>query len=248
MEDNIAANILGTVVHDAIKEMYAPMAGKKLVLSDLKVLKKQVDKIVMSHFDDKYNLHALAHGKNLIVTQVVISYCHQLIDWDCAALERGDTVELLEVETEHNLILAIPGINAPIKLRGVVDRLDRCNGVLRVIDYKTGNVQPSDLNISDWAELTESHKKEKAFQLLTYAYMHFKSDQGFKSFNQQAIAGILSFKNFGQGLMTYAFKPDRYKREEEITLHTLNLYQEQLFELIREILNPQTPFVAEAEG
>lgn len=248
MEDNIAANILGTVVHDAIKEMYAPMAGKKLVLSDLKALKKQVDKIVMSHFDDKYNLHALAHGKNLIVTQVVISYCHQLIDWDCAALERGDTVELLEVETEHNLILAIPGINAPIKLRGVVDRLDRCNGVLRVIDYKTGNVQPSDLNISDWAELTESHKKEKAFQLLTYAYMHFKSDQGFKSFDQQAIAGILSFKNFGQGLMTYAFKPDRYKREEEITLDTLTLYQEQLFELIREILNPQTPFVAEAEG
>jgi hypothetical protein len=228
--------------------MYAPMAGKTLVLSDLKALKKQVDRVVMSHFDDKYNLRALAHGKNLIVTQVVKSYCQQLIDWDCAALERGDTVELLEVETEHNLILSIPGIHAPVKLRGVVDRLDRCNGVLRVIDYKTGNVQPSDLNISDWAELTESHKKEKAFQLLTYAYMHFKDDKGFKSMDQQAIAGILSFKNFGQGLMTYAFKPDRNKRLEDISLETLSLYQEQLFELIRELLNPEIPFTANTES
>jgi len=248
MEDNIAANILGNVVHDAIKEMYAPMAGKTLVLSELKALKKQVDRVVMRHFDHKYNLRALAHGKNLIVTQVVKSYCQQLIDWDCAALQRGDTVVLLEVETEHNLILSIPGINAPVKLRGVVDRLDRCNGVLRVIDYKTGNVQPSDLNISDWAELTESHKKEKAFQLLTYAYMHFKDDQGFKSMEQQTIAGILSFKNFGQGLMTYAFKPDRNKRLEEISLETLSLYQEQLFELIREIHNPEIPFIAHKES
>ena len=65
---------------------------------------------------------------------------------------------------------------------------------------------------------------------------------------QQTIAGILSFKNFGQGLMTYAFKPDRNKRLEEISLETLSLYQEQLFELIREIHNPDIPFIAHKES
>lgn len=244
MEDNIAANILGSVVHDAIKEMYEPLAGKPLVIAELKALKQEVDRVVMHHFDDKYNLRALAHGKNLIVTEVVKRYCHQLLDWDCAALERGEVIELLEVETEHDLFLALPGFESPVKLRGVVDRLDCCNGVLRVIDYKTGNVQPGDLNIDHWSALTASEKKEKAFQLLTYAYMHFKSETGFAPITGPAIAGIISFKNFGQGLMTYAFKPNRNARVEEITHEVLSQFENQLFGLIQELLNPELPFVA----
>ena len=244
MEDNIAANILGSVVHDAIKEMYEPLAGKPLVLSQLKALKPMVDQVVMKHFDDKYNLGALSHGKNLIVTEVVKRYCQQLIDWDCAALERGEIIELLEVETEHELFLNLPGIESPVKLRGVVDRLDRADGVLRVIDYKTGNVQPGDLNIDDWAALTASEKKEKAFQLLTYAYMHFKTDDGFKPIVGEAIVGIISFKNFGQGLMTYAFKPNRNTRVEAINHEVLQAYEHELFNLIHELLNPEVPFVA----
>ncbi len=247
MEDNIAANILGSVVHDAIEEMYAPLVGKPLVLSDLKALKKKVDRVVMDHFDDKYNLRALAHGKNLIVTEVVKRYCHLLLDWDCAALERGEVIELLEVETEHKLLLTVPGVDQPVKLRGVVDRLDRADGVLRVIDYKTGNVQPGDLNIEDWTALTASEKKEKAFQLLTYTYMHFKHDSGFKPIHGQAIAGIISFKNFGQGLMTYAFKPNRNTRVVDITHEVLSQYEQQLFGLITELMNPEQPFVAASD-
>ncbi len=247
MEDNIAANILGSVVHDAIKEMYGPLVGKPLVLSELMALKKEVDRVVMAHFDNKYNLRALAHGKNLIVTEVVKRYCHLLLDWDCAALKRGEVVELLEVETEHDLLLTIPGVNTAVKLRGVVDRLDRSDGVLRVIDYKTGNVQPGDLNIDHWPSLTASEKKEKAFQLLTYAYMHFKSDVGFKSIDGRAIAGIISFKNFGQGLMTYAFKPNRSTRIEDITQEVLTHYEDQLFGLITELLDAEIPFLAASE-
>ena len=248
MEDNIAANILGTVVHDAIKEMYEPMVGKSLKPSDLIALKKDIDAIVMRHFDEKYNLRALAQGKNLIVTEVVKRYCHQLIDWDCSALDRGDTIEILEVETQHTRSLNIPGVSTPVILRGVVDRLDRCNGVLRIIDYKTGSVQPSDLNIAEWDQLTESHKKEKAFQLLTYAYMHFTEDTGLKPIDTPAIAGIISFKNFGQGLMTYAFRPNQSKREELIIDNTMECYQQQLFGLIGELLNPDLPFVAATEA
>ena len=248
MEDNIAANILGSVVHDTIKEMYEPMVGKPLVLSELKALKKEVDSLVMRHFDDKYNLRALSHGKNLIVTEVVKRYCQQLLDWDCAALEHGEVIELLEVETQHELFLNLPQLKAPVKLKGVVDRIDRCNGVLRVIDYKTGNVQPGDLNLDDWSSITASEKKEKAFQLLTYAYMHYKRDSGINPMDGQAIAGIISFKNFGQGLMTYAFKPKKNTRIEEINAEVLEKYEHQLFGLIQELLNPELPFVAASDN
>ena len=53
----------------------------------------------------------------------------------------------------------MPGIDFPIKLVGVVDRIDLYNDTLRIIDYKTGMIQPRQLKLphwevfDDWAEV-----------------------------------------------------------------------------------------------
>ena len=74
-----------------------------------------------------------------------------------------------------------------------------------------------------------------------------KNDTGFKPIHGQAIAGIISFKNFGQGLMTYAFKPNRNTRVVDITHEVLGQYEQQLFGLITELMNPEQPFVAASD-
>ena len=246
LEDNIAANLLGEVVHESIKQLYQPHAGFNLTISKLEDMEAQIPEVVMSQFEIFYNLKALEFGKNLIVTEVVKRYCQQLINWDRSNLKMGHQISLIEIETTHEVELKVPDINRPVKLRGTVDRLDLFNGVLRVIDYKTGNVNPSDLNLVNWDDLIQAHKKDKVFQLLTYVYLHYKKQTPFCKLEEtHTIAGILSFKNFGQGLMTYAYKnSNKGPREERINPSTIERYEQQLFALIHELNDPDTPYIA----
>ena len=53
-----------------------------------------------------------------------------------------------------------------------IDRIDTYDGITRIIDYKTGLVNKSDVTISDWDLILSDYKNiAKAFQLLTYAYI-----------------------------------------------------------------------------
>ena len=53
--------------------------------------------------------------------------------------------------------------------KGTVDRIDLVDGVLRFVDYKTGNLNSSDMTLSKWEDLTTNAKKNALFQVLSYA-------------------------------------------------------------------------------
>ena len=128
-----------------------------------------------------------------------------------------------------------------MSLKGQVDRVDRCNGTIRIIDFKTGMVQPSSVEIVDWAQLITNKKYDKAFQLLTYAYLRQHTSP-----ETSVTAGILSFKNMAAGLMCFATKKGSHDRNKiaSITPEVLKQYEEQLFALVGGIMNPEIPFVA----
>ena len=69
------------------------------------------------------------------------------------------------------------------RISGRADRIDRFGGVVRVIDYKTGHVEASNLRLpvrhhgeSDLDYLRQI--PEKALQLLLYKYMYLKENAG----------------------------------------------------------------------
>ena len=58
----------------------------------------------------------------------------------------GDKIKILAIEKSFEQSINIPGLNFPVKIVGVVDRMDEFNGDLRIIDYKTAEIH---LNNSD---------------------------------------------------------------------------------------------------
>ena len=80
------------------------------------------------------------------------------------------------------------GIDFPIKLIGNADRIDKVNGQLRIIDYKTGKVEPKEIQANDVEKLPRN-SIPKGFQLFLYAYM-YKSE----CYDQDLEAGIVSFR------------------------------------------------------
>ncbi len=151
----------------------------------------------------------------------------------------GNEIEIVQIETKLTMNVPMDEIPFPVNLRGIVDRVDRYNGKLRIIDYKTGKVDKADVEITDWETITEDYKHSKAFQILAYVAM-ISQEVDFHN----AEAGIISFKNLTSGFLPFGTKTaPRSPRNNEITEDVLSAFNVELTKLIMEICNPDIPFI-----
>src|SRR5690625_5506670 len=61
--------------------------------------------------------------------------------------------------------------------------------MLRIIDYKTGAVDSTNLSVTDWDKLISDKGKSQAFQVLTYAWLYMQNNT-----TENLQAGILSMR------------------------------------------------------
>ncbi|MGB0789260.1 MAG: PD-(D/E)XK nuclease family protein, partial [Marinirhabdus sp.] len=239
VEETIAHTTLGTVVHDTLQTFYQPLVGSSLSIKKLEAIKKNIPVEVTKQFSNNFKLGDISTGKNLIVFEVAKRYVTNLIQLDIAEIEAGNTIKILQIETDLTYTTAPLPQGFPIKIRGKVDRVDLYNGQTRIIDYKTGNVQNSHLEIVDWGHITTDYKYSKAFQLLAYALMLTKG-----KIEGEITAGIISFKNMARGFLPFATKPKANSRAKNygITPRTLSYFEAELKKLITEICDKNIPF------
>ncbi|WP_089886525.1 PD-(D/E)XK nuclease family protein [Kriegella aquimaris] len=239
VEETVAANTLGTIVHDTLEEIYKPFIGHVLTVDLLIQGKSLIRTIVESHFLNSYKGGDISYGKNLIAFNVVVRYIENFIDLEIADVKRHQ-IKIIGLEESYQINLDMPQLNFPVVLKGKLDRIDEKDGTLRIIDYKTGKVENKNVTIVDWQEIRTEYDQSKAFQLLCYATMYAKTNP----FNH-IVAGIISFKNLGSGLQYFGTKDSKASRKTDtvITQDTMLAFGEQLEELILEICNPDIPFV-----
>ncbi|WP_298550333.1 PD-(D/E)XK nuclease family protein [uncultured Algibacter sp.] len=240
VEETVAANTLGTVVHNTLEDFYKPLIGKILTIEDIKKLKLNIEERVTCHFKNEYKEGDITKGKNLIIYEIAKRYVSNFLDLEIKTIKAGDQIKIIAIEADNNIEINIPEINYPIRLKGKVDRVDEYNGITRIIDYKTGNVQQNQVEIVNWEDITTDYKKySKSFQILTYAYMMHKSN----IINLPIEAGIISFKNLNSGFLKFTKKEStRGKKDTLITTETIDAFEIELKALILEICNPNINF------
>ena len=239
VEENIAANTLGTIVHDTLEVFYKPLEGAFLDLSHLEDMKDRISQEVTRQFQKTFVGGTFSKGKNLIVFEVAKRYILNFLNLEMMEIKAGNEIKIEKIETKLLLNIPIPELDFPVNIAGIVDRVDRYNGNIRIIDYKTGNVQQSDLEIVDWESITQDFKYSKAFQVLAYATMISQEIS-----IQSAEAGIISFKNLNNGFLRFGTKTaQRGSKNNEISEEVLDYFLIELKNLILEICNPEIPFI-----
>ncbi len=242
VEETVAYNTLGTVVHNTLEDFYKPLEGTFLTVEIIEALKKSIIKTVSRHFSKTYKEGDIKKGKNLIIFEIAKRYVSNFLNLEIKDLKAGNNIKIIAIEANNNISINIPSLNFPVKLTGMVDRIDEHNGITRIIDYKTGKVEQGDIEIVNWEDITTDYKKySKSFQVLTYALMMQQSN----NITLPIEAGIISFKNLGNGFLKFS-KKDRAgayaKKEALITQETLTNFNTELEQLILEICNPNIPF------
>jgi hypothetical protein len=239
VEETIAANTLGTIVHDTLEEIYTPMVGEILTSEALIAIKPEIKNKVEKHFNTTYKKGGMNSGKNLIAFEVITRYIEKFITQEIEEC-KNHQIKIVALEAAVEINLNVPNLDYPVKLKGKLDRIDEKDGLLRIIDYKTGNVNSSNVEIVDWPDITEDYKFSKAFQLMCYALLYEQSLDA-----RPMEAGIISFKNINSGLLRFATKSAPKSRSKTTTIDsdTRSAFRQQLFELIQEICDPTIPFL-----
>jgi CRISPR/Cas system-associated exonuclease Cas4 (RecB family) len=144
----------------------------------------------------------------------------------------------LEEELAANFTLQHGGID--VKLRGNIDRLDETDGVVRIIDYKTGDVKSTELTVNDWGDFHNGNKLDKAFQVLMYAWLVQRTS---RVENAQYESGVISMRKLSDGFIKFGVKqPAGRTRDTKVTGEVFQQFEDYLTQLLEEIFDAGIPF------
>ena len=237
VEENIAVNTLGTIIHGALEELYKPFIGRILTIDDIKSCLSKIEEGVLNQFKLVYKEGEIKKGRNLLAFEVAKRNVLNFLKTELEAIENeGDSIQIIALETTYERELTDARLPFPVLIKGNVDRIELRNGKIRIIDYKTGKVDKNNLIIKDWNGLTEDIKNDKIIQVLAYSFMYEEQAKG-----QEMEAGIISFKNLKTGFLPFQFKPEK-NVDQVITAEIMENYLEQIVILLQEILNDEIPF------
>lgn len=239
VEETVADNTMGTIIHNVLEKLFTPFVGKILIEENIKNLFSKIRKEVLNSFIEEYPKGQVKEGKNKLIFEVIIQFINRFLKKELQKVNEGRVIRIVALEKSLEATIDFPNFDFPIKVKGIVDRIDEVDGVVQIIDYKSGKVLPNQLNINDFDKLATEYKYSKSLQILLYAYL-FTQNTLYDS-SKELQAGIISFKNLQSGFMPVNFGTTR-KKEFTITTTRLENFLDVTEQLLLEIFNINIPF------
>lgn len=241
VEEEVAANTLGTIVHDTLEVLYTPYIGKILITEDYKIIKNKIQPTLDDQFKTHFKAGEINTGKNRIIYEVALQFVQKFINKEYQQVKEGNEIVILELEQDYKIPLTTKN-GYSFYIRGKVDRVDELNGVRRIVDYKTGKVEGKDLKLDEFDLIPTDYKYGKINQVMMYVIMYTQQHQ--ININEVTLqTGIYSFKNFKEGFIPMNFAaPKSRQKDYLVTNDRIESFKETLCKQIDEILNVNLPF------
>jgi len=237
IEEELSQRNYGNLVHYALEELYGELQGKILKESDIEDLKPKINEAIDSAISElKHQPELYERGMNYIHKSMAAKVVEHILDYDLGLIKAGNSLEIISLENSINAEFLMDENGEKINFIGYIDRIDRLNGVLRVIDFKTAkaknlSVKPKEEKLEDFMSSADS---KQALQLSIYAYMVLHN-KGFAV--NQLQCGIWSFAEIGKGVQTLKLYDN-----ENIDNENVSICMNSIKNIILEILNPEIPF------
>ena len=235
MDEYADASTMGTAIHDAL-EKYYPLGvlNQQFIKDNTKAILQQIK----DNFKVALSEQGMQEGKNYLSLKVAQKLTQDFLKLEVQLLQEALTenkqIKIVGKEEELKYSLRLDGVD--FNLIGKADRIDFNGDTLRIIDYKTGNVEDSEVVFTEYDEIIENTNKSKAFQLLMYAYLYLKINPHYS--NIDVVAGIFSFKNLKSELIKVSKKVSRKEKQIiKIDTNALEDFQQQLEIVLTRIIN-----------
>jgi len=180
MVEDITRQLFGNIFHKAMELVYSPLSGQLCNRERLGRLlgdREYIRECVRMAFNTEYfggkpeeREPVPLEGKSILIASTLETYILHMLEADMR--QAPILIHSLEKKFLAEIITDIDGRKRKITIGGTIDRVDETDGIIRVIDYKTGNVGNNATAFRSIQELfdTESREiKKEAIQALVYS-------------------------------------------------------------------------------
>lgn len=224
VEEGIESSTFGDVVHRVLEVFYLPFVGevKRVQAEDIDVMLKRCDDEVLSQFKKKFDtsIDIFDGGVMYFALLAARKQVRRYLNYERSLILDNPDKELfivsLELEFAKEIQIDNGGKLELIRIVGKIDRVDRFDGVLRIIDYKTGKCDEKQVLISNDRcasilkalddldgfnfEEFKGLNSGYVFQLLFYLVLYLEEADALPG-----AIGILSLRNMKYGLQELKF-------------------------------------------
>jgi CRISPR/Cas system-associated exonuclease Cas4 (RecB family) len=226
--DDVDAREVGTMVHKILARFFEPLLKKPLRLNDLD--EERLASVIDSCFEERYGVELMGQVQ-FFKGQVKLQLSKFLRDHQAMCARSGKVVLLAveqRVQAEHRGVM----------FRGQIDRVERRENTLTILDYKTGKgdpraiVRPDKLHPEDsstWREGISS------FQLPLYMLL------ASKEYGEELRLIRPAYLFLGSGDLRSSCEVGLGETEEDVT-ERYELVERTMMKMIEEILDLEIPF------
>ncbi|SHM35873.1 PD-(D/E)XK nuclease family protein [Chryseobacterium polytrichastri] len=239
IEEELSVKNYGNLVHYSLQEVYEVLKGKVLKENDLLQSIKAIDKYIDVAIEKlKHQPEFYEKGMNFIHKAIAKKVIESVLRVDLELVKSGNKLEILDIEKRfENVDFYLDENNTNrISFLGFIDRIDRLNGTLRIIDYKTAKIKNLTVKIDEnnVDNYFLNSERKQALQLCIYQYVV----QNLPEFWGLPIeTGIWSFAEARKGVVSLQFEKG-----------SIDDAMKSIRSLILEILDPNLTFIEDIKS
>jgi hypothetical protein len=237
IEEELSVKNYGNLVHFSLQEVYEVLKGKILKENDLKNSIKAIEQYINIAIEKlKHQPEFYEKGMNFIHKAIAKKVIETILNHDLELVKNGNTLEIIDIEKRFENVDFYLNENDKISFFGFIDRIDRLNGTLRIIDYKTAKIKNLIVKIDEDKidEYFHNNDRKQALQLCIYQYVVENLPE---FWGMPVETGIWSFAEAKKGVVSLQFE----KGNIEDAMKSIK-------SLIEEILNPDLNFIEEIKA
>ncbi|MCG8309942.1 MAG: PD-(D/E)XK nuclease family protein [Cytophagales bacterium] len=246
ISEDVDSMVFGNILHHVMEQLYAPfdIDDNRIVnKEDVVKLENQADQIIEKEFARQFGAHVhhfKIEGQNVLAREIIKKMVLKVLDFD----KQRASFKILGVEADDkkgytlDSKISINGVSFEVGMKGIIDRIEEKDEVVRIVDYKTGK---DDKNFADICSLFSRENKQRnkaVFQTFLYGLLY--SDAQKAGSERPVQASLFNIRD----LFSADFSPLIQCKKSDVTdiRVYLNEFNNELKALLREIFNRKITF------
>lgn len=173
----IAGNVLGDALHGLVEDIHKPFLGSALEAGRLLAALPGMGDDLLQRLRGSVPADLLERGQPLLQRNMAVQAAQAFIRQEAEAVRGGRHIVplALELPLREPLVPEQGALPFPVYVRGRLDRVDERDGVVHILDLKTGRVNDRHLHVE--AITLEELKGDRGYaaQLLVYAWLYMQA-------------------------------------------------------------------------
>ncbi|MFY0686704.1 MAG: PD-(D/E)XK nuclease family protein [Cyclobacteriaceae bacterium] len=251
IQEELDAMVFGNILHDTMEILYKQFCNKNktdvVQPADFFFLTSGVEGAIneafIKHFQIKNIKKFKLEGRNVIAAEIIAKTARKILEFDQAYAPFR--IIGLEASTREGFSLDMPikwrDRKKVIGLKGKIDRIDIRQGVVRVIDYKTGKDKKEFTSVASFIDPEDVGRNKAAFQVFFYAYL---VQTGLKEDYDRIEPGLFNSRDLFQ--KDFNWQLIQKEGREQTPINSFEQFTDQfedvLSQLLTEIWNPEHTF------